>query len=105
MLASSFLGLGLVVLANFFYQQIVQEVNAALSSDQRISPWRAGLGSSRLFERHRELLPESLKRSVATWLSGLGVMFLLGAMAIGFLVRQPITNEFRLLQPTHLINN
>ena len=91
MLAMSFLGLALVIWANVLYFAIILEVNAAIPIDQRISPWKVGLRSSNFFKRNRELFPKSNKRFMTTWLSGFGLLFILGAVAIGFFVTKVVS--------------
>jgi hypothetical protein len=84
-LVTCFLGLVIIGASNAVFSGIVQEVNAVSPQDQRVNPWRAGWSFYRVFRRHRELFPQSRKRSKMGWLSAIGSLLLFGAMIFGVL--------------------
>jgi len=84
-LITSLLGLVIIGASNAVFFRIIQEVNAASPQDQRVNPWRAGWRFYRVFRRHRELFPDSRKRSKMGWLSAIGSLLFLAALIFGIL--------------------
>ena len=84
-LATSLLGFAMVGVSNVVFYGIVREVNNASPEDQRINFWWSGVKSRRVFKRHRELFPNSRKRSEMGWLSAVGLALFFGAMIVGIL--------------------
>ena len=80
------LGLVFVGLSNAVFYDIVREVNAA-SPERQLGFWKLGWKSRGVFKRHRELFPDSRKRSRMTWLSAIGALMLLGAMMVAMVAR------------------
>jgi hypothetical protein len=84
-LVASLLGFIIVGVSNVVFYGIVREVNAASPDDRRMSFWKLGLKSRRVFKRHRELFPNSSERSKTGWLSAIGSLLFLGALIFGIL--------------------
>jgi hypothetical protein len=82
-LATSLLGFIMVGVSNAVFYGIVREVNDASPEDERVNFWKLGLKSRGFLRRHRELFPDSGKRSRMGWLSAIGLLLFLGAMVFG----------------------
>jgi len=85
-LATSLLGFIIVGVSNLVFYGIFREVNTASPENQRMTFWKSGLKSRRVFRRHRELFPDSKKRSRMGWLSAIGLVLFLGAMILGMIM-------------------
>jgi hypothetical protein len=84
-LVTSIVGFIIVGLSNLVFYGILREVNTASPEDQRINFWKLGLKSLRVFSQHRELFPDSRKRTRMGWLCAIGFLLFFGAMTFGIL--------------------
>jgi hypothetical protein len=82
---TSLLGFIIVGVSTLVFYGMVRDINTASPEDQRMNFWKLGLKSRRVFSRHRELFPESRKRSRMGWLSTVGLLLSFGAMISGVL--------------------
>jgi hypothetical protein len=79
------LGLIVIAISNFVFYAMVREVNAVSPKDRQVSFWMAGWKAWGVFQRHRELFPESTKRYKMGWLAAIGSILLAGALTGGIL--------------------
>ena len=79
------LGFAIVGVANYFFYIVLCDVNGASTADQQLSIWRVGIKSLRVLKRHRELFPQSRKRSQIAWLTIVGSLLFLGALIGGII--------------------
>lgn len=79
------LGFATIGVSNFFFYSILSEVNGASPVDQQMSIWRVGTKSLSVLKRHRELFPQSRKRTQMACLTIGGSLLFLGSLVGGII--------------------
>ena len=79
------LGFAIVGVANYFFYLILCDVNGVSAADQQLSIWRVGIRSLRVLKRHRELFPQSKKRSQMACLAIVGLLLFFAALIGGII--------------------